>query len=403
MDTHTNNAFAMPPVPSGKQLNLQALKKHLGQSLVNRRKNIGDEAYFIIFLGNDLTREMSLIADCGLRKDIHQRILEGELSFNKSWKESLVFEQENDLARFRLDTAQTPLSRQIKAVFGSHTVESIGGVVQQLDEHNFVVFLEAHSEKMASLDAYNISDEDIRPLGELVYLVFLKEASQSRVSLWENAIHEIASPLDFIYSNSDFMLEYLNAAHVPLEQKKRKLEDLKIIAQLLINRLHQFRYAFAGTSEVQLRADQHNLYEICMPITHLWHHEARRKSLNFIYDDLRGLPKIIVDREIFQAVMFNLISNAIKYSNRNTEIRLFAERHLSKYRVGVTNQGIGISDGAKVFQPYYRSPIARRHDARGMGIGLAVCKQLMAVCGGSIRVEDPRPQSTTFIIEFPQT
>jgi len=173
---------------------------------------------------------------------------------------------------------------------------------------------------------------------------------------------------------------------------------------LLINRLHQFRFAFAGVHSTP-KYELFDIYETCMPITHLWYHESKRKKLRFVYDELRGCSKLFSSKELFQFVIFNVVSNAIKYSRNLSEVQLYAKDNSDgRIRIGVRNKGIGIPEEERnyIFSRGFRAENARRYDSRGMGIGLSVCRQICSVLRGTIQLLEKTEPWTVFEISLPQ-
>jgi len=384
------------------QLQLQWLRRFLGDEL--RRIRAGNDSccHYLIAHCHDVTRRMRIIADCGLQRDIRKRISEGHLSFNKAWVD--MYGEIGDVATRELsEGSEDPIARQLRAVFGNHPVGVFGVTLFRCDAHNSIAFVEA-------LDArqqrnWLFLDERataIQRVSERLFLAVLREEQSSKAEDWERAVHELASPLDFIYSNSDFLLRYLGSGRISDHQKRMKLEDLRLIADLLINRLHQYRLAFGGPKEIEARLSSQNLYELIKPITHLWYHEAETKRLTFRYDEIRECGEVLTDPDLLRFLLFNLVSNAIKYAHPDTQIEIYG--HVTGeevYSIGVRNVGIPIEgeDRYRIFEPRYRGEEAQRQDARGMGIGLSVCTDIARRLGGRIRLLDCTDDRTVFELE----
>lgn len=97
-----------------------------------------------------------------------------------------------------------------------------------------------------------------------------------------------------------------------------------------------------------------------------------------------------VDRLAFDRVLSNLLSNAAKYSPRGSPITLTVRRGPEGAEVAVRDQGPGIDreELGKVFQRFYRSP---RATGQGAGVGLALVRELVALHGGTVEVENAEP------------
>ena len=122
--------------------------------------------------------------------------------------------------------------------------------------------------------------------------------------------------------------------------------------------------------------------------------------------DLPGnLPPVLADPQRVEQVMFNLVSNAAKYSPADTQIALSAIARQKDIQVNVSDQGAGIAleDRQRVFEPFYR---AEKEDgtvqsAQGVGLGLAICKSLIEAQGGSIWIQDRPGPGTTLSFTLP--
>jgi PAS domain S-box-containing protein len=109
------------------------------------------------------------------------------------------------------------------------------------------------------------------------------------------------------------------------------------------------------------------------------------------------------DEVRLEQVLQNLIQNAIKYSPAGGPITVRAEQRGSMACVQVTDQGIGIPQEAlpQLFQRFYRAPNADAQHISGMGVGLHVVNEIVALHGGVIEVTSAEEQGSTFTVCFP--
>jgi signal transduction histidine kinase len=101
-------------------------------------------------------------------------------------------------------------------------------------------------------------------------------------------------------------------------------------------------------------------------------------------------------------VITNLLSNASKYSPEGTEITVIAREEDQKILVEIKDQGIGISsaDQQRLFQPYHRVE-QDRQSFPGIGLGLAVSKQIVEAHQGRIWIESERGKGSIFKFTIP--
>jgi signal transduction histidine kinase len=104
-----------------------------------------------------------------------------------------------------------------------------------------------------------------------------------------------------------------------------------------------------------------------------------------------------------EQVLQNLIQNAVKYDPEGRPITVAVERHGALACVAVTDQGIGIPEQARaqLFSRFYRAPNVDPQQISGMGLGLYVVKEIVALHGGTVEVASTEGQGSTFTICLP--
>jgi len=107
------------------------------------------------------------------------------------------------------------------------------------------------------------------------------------------------------------------------------------------------------------------------------------------------------DPKLFEHVVSNLVSNALKYSPEGMNVTVEARRNAENWQVSVRDEGIGIPEKEmdKLFEPFHRAENA--HHIPGTGLGLSIVKDYVQVLGGEIQVESTLGQGTTFHVRMP--
>jgi signal transduction histidine kinase len=123
----------------------------------------------------------------------------------------------------------------------------------------------------------------------------------------------------------------------------------------------------------------------------------------FAIDLPEQLPPLHADELRLERTLYNLLENAIKYSPKGGEIRVFAKAEQDHLVIGVSDQGIGISahDQTKLFEPFQRLEDRSVRGTRGAGLGLLVCRRLVEAHGGRIWVESEPGRGSTFFFTLP--
>ena len=110
---------------------------------------------------------------------------------------------------------------------------------------------------------------------------------------------------------------------------------------------------------------------------------------------------VFVDKDMATTLINNLISNAIKYSEKGT-ILVSTKKVKEEYVVMIKDEGFGLSkeDKEKIFDRFYRVDKARSRDSGGSGLGLSIVKDIVEAHGARIEVESELGVGSTFIIYF---
>ncbi len=115
------------------------------------------------------------------------------------------------------------------------------------------------------------------------------------------------------------------------------------------------------------------------------------------------LAVIAADEHRLQEVIYNLLDNAVKYSQPEGKIHLKAERIENSVRISVSDGGIGIParDLPRVFERFYRADKARSRQLGGTGLGLSIVKHIAQLHGGSVEAASDFGRGTTISVLLP--
>jgi len=113
---------------------------------------------------------------------------------------------------------------------------------------------------------------------------------------------------------------------------------------------------------------------------------------------------ILGDRQLLRQALVNLVDNALKYGKPGQRIRLVAEEAGdAAVRLAVEDEGPGVphSERARIFDPYERLERDQTSERTGTGLGLAVVRHVVEVCGGRVSIDDAYTSGTRAVIELP--
>ncbi len=120
--------------------------------------------------------------------------------------------------------------------------------------------------------------------------------------------------------------------------------------------------------------------------------------------DLDATNAVVVGDELHLSnVLFNLVDNAIKYSNETPQITIKTRNTNKHIVITVADKGIGMSRDqlSKIFDQFYRIPTGNRHDVKGFGLGLSYVSDIVKRFGGKVQVRSEKDKGTTFEIMLP--
>ena len=130
----------------------------------------------------------------------------------------------------------------------------------------------------------------------------------------------------------------------------------------------------------------------------------RAGRVEVIQDVEANLPPALADEGRLEQVVRNLLSNAVRHTPPGGIVALgaVAERDAIAIEVKDTGEGILPEDLDHVFERFYRSDGARRHDHSGAGLGLALVEELTKAMGGTVRVESEPGSGSRFVLRLPR-
>lgn len=234
-------------------------------------------------------------------------------------------------------------------------------------------------------------------LGMCIDVTERKEAEQIKDEFIGLVSHEIRTPLTILMGAIGVAMTEGIApedAHSMLQEAMSSAESLNHIVDNLIE-LSRYR-----SNRLSLRREPIDIAEAVRSLAKKESHRPIRHRL--VIEIPQGLPHTHVDKVRVELVLANLLNNAAKYSPEDTPIRLSVTRQPNSLVISVNDQGIGIpaDQQDRLFQPFERLEDAAGH-AKGLGLGLLVCKRLVEAHGGRIWVESELGRGSTFSFTLP--
>ena len=252
-----------------------------------------------------------------------------------------------------------------------------------------------------------IYESDIQILESFVnYAVQALERRKS--SLIERIMHELRSPIVGIRSHSSFLQRRFN--EISQDIIDRKFEDIQTDCDVLLYQVGQLEYSLSGRSPRRARIEKTSILRdvIIKTIYQLRPIINERKfdisRIEYNSSGGRGKITVLTDKAKLNQVFYNLLMNAIKYSESNAEefqIQIDIEENRETIITKFRDWGIGIEREyvTDVFKEGFRTPEAIRKNVSGSGLGLTISKAIMEQLGGDLRlVHSAKPTEFHIII-----
>ena len=213
--------------------------------------------------------------------------------------------------------------------------------------------------------------------------------------------HELKTPLTSIIAAAGLLAEELETS----DQSNQKLIQTIIHnANTLENRLAELLdIVKTGSGKLQLQVEPVDIRSIvlgtCQQISPML--QGKKQKLNT--DLPPSVPIIRGDGQRLEQVMINLLTNAAKFTPEGGNILVRVRKNDNEIVIDVKDDGIGIAreEQSRLFKPYSRLNSDRQHHP-GLGLGLALAKQVVELHGGKIWVESEPSKGSTFSFSLPR-
>lgn len=229
----------------------------------------------------------------------------------------------------------------------------------------------------------------------------LHEFDQMKIKFLTNLSHEFRTPISLITGPVEQLLH--------LETSSEKSGQLSLIRRNarrllnLVNQLLDFRNL--EEKELRLNASEGDFVSFTRDVAESFRDLSERKQINFQFQSSLKYYFTNFDQDKIERVLFNLLSNAFKFTLKGGEISLCVERDIEQagLKLTLSDTGIGIEASAKdkIFDRFFQSEVNTDVINQGSGIGLSITKEFIRLHEGTIQVESITGKGSVFTIRFP--
>ena len=228
----------------------------------------------------------------------------------------------------------------------------------------------------------------------------IEELNQAKLRFFTNISHEFKTPLTLIFSQVEIMLQ---SKSLPPKLYNRLLSIWRNATRMnkLIVELMEFRKQEQGF--LKLHVNYNNIVNLVNEISLSFKEYADTRKINLKVKTSDEDISFYYDSRQMEKVLFNLLSNAFKFTPDNGNITIEINKNADKVQIKVIDTGIGISSKEinKIFDRFYQSEDTNYSNKYGTGIGLAFAKNIVEAHKGTIQVKSRKVEGSSFIIEMP--
>lgn len=230
--------------------------------------------------------------------------------------------------------------------------------------------------------------------------VFIEQqVSDIKLRFFTDISHELRTPLTLISGPIEFIM---NHEKLPAELK----QQLQVVERntdrmlRLVNQILDFRKI--QKNKMKLRIEKIDVVPYVRRIMDNFKGMAEDHHIDFIFESENSSLPLWVDADKLEKIVFNLLSNAFKYTPQGKMITLFVHENENSVAVGVQDQGIGIPEHKKtsIFLRFENLIDKNLFNQQSTGIGLSLVKELVELHGASIRVDSKVGEGSCFTVEF---
>jgi signal transduction histidine kinase/DNA-binding response OmpR family regulator/streptogramin lyase len=223
-----------------------------------------------------------------------------------------------------------------------------------------------------------------------------REINEKKLTFFTNISHEFRTPLSLIINPIKDLLTKKGEEHSKPDNElyvvyRNARRMLSLVDQLLL-----FQKAASGAD--QLKPSKLNIYNLAHEVYLCFVQQANTKKIDYLFDCPNEALEIYADREKLEIILFNLLSNALKYTSEGGYINLRIKETLDNVLIEVQDSGTGIPKeiGDKLFEKFYQSA----NSQSGFGIGLYLVKQFTEQHKGFVSYVSEEGKGTTFELKL---
>ncbi len=243
-------------------------------------------------------------------------------------------------------------------------------------------------------------------LGTFAFTIYIiirqKKLSEIKTDFVNNMTHELKTPISTISLASQMLRDnsipfenknFENISNVIHEESKRLGFQVEKVLQM----------AIFEKGKLKLKRQEVDVHDLIGNVVNNFIIKVRNQNGEIIQKLDASDPVLKIDEVHFTNIIFNLLDNAVKYSNGITHITLGTKSTGNNFHLYIEDKGTGISkeNQKRIFEQFYRVPTGNIHNVKGFGLGLSYVKKIVEEHNGRISIQSEPKKGTRFDITIP--
>jgi PAS domain S-box-containing protein len=226
-------------------------------------------------------------------------------------------------------------------------------------------------------------------------------AEKAKSAFLATMSHELRTPLNSVIGFSQILMKKEN---MPFESTKSFIEKINISGKYLLNIVNNILdFSKIESGKMQLHTKEFFLKNLIKESCVLMEDEAAKKTIALMQDDF-GEVNAVADEQLLKQVILNILSNAIKFSPKNSSIHISYHEDAKNHIITICDHGVGLSKEQllSVFQPFAQIKEHQNEAIKGTGLGLAISKKIVELHHGKIEATSEVGVGSCFHLHLPK-
>jgi len=262
------------------------------------------------------------------------------------------------------------------------------------------------------LDNLQVAQEELREAnrqldGKIVELsernVELFKANKLKSEFLANMSHEFRTPLNAILGFAQVLRE--KPTLLKKEKGQRYAENIITSGNRLLTMINDLLdLAKAQAGKMELHIEQASVLQICESLASSFSLLARKKRIRVALEVSPDVPLIVTDAGKVQQILYNFLSNAVKFTPARGSIEIRArmlDERIVRFAVRDTGCGIADPDKDKIFDKFRQGDGSLTRETSGTGLGLSISRELAGMLAGTVGFESEVGVGSTFWLDIP--